>query len=59
MPSNSKVELAFKDFDINFKVDLKLDANGYLDPIVYDSELYFGDSYLYHDNAIIAFFMHQ
>jgi len=59
MPSNSKVELIFKDFDVSFKADLKLDEHGYLDPIVYDAELNFGDSYLYHDNAIIAFFMHQ
>lgn len=58
-PNESKVELTFKDFDIAFKVDLKLDEHGYLDPIVYDAELNFGESTFYHDNAFVAFFMHQ
>jgi hypothetical protein len=59
LPSKSKVELIFEDFDIGFQTDLVLDANGYLDPVVYDCDIKFGKSYLYHDNKIVAFVMHQ
>ena len=59
LPSNSKVELIFEDFDIDFTTDLILDENGYLDPVVYDCDIKFGKSYLYHDNKIVAFVMHQ
>merc|ERR1740117_2832690 len=48
LPSDSKVELIFKDFDIDFKSNFKVDNNGYLDPIVYEADIKFGDSYLYH-----------
>lgn len=59
MPSESHVELIFKDFSFNFKSNFKLDENGYLDPMMEDCDIKFGDSYLYHDNQIIAFTMHQ
>jgi hypothetical protein len=59
LPSKSRVELIFQDFDVDFQADLKLDENGYLDPVVYDAEIKFGSSYLYHDNKIMAFVMHQ
>jgi len=36
-----------------------LDENGYLDPIIKDIDISFGKSYLYHDNKIVAFVMHQ
>ena len=36
-----------------------MDENGYLDPVVYDADIQFGESYLYHDNPVEAFFMHQ
>lgn len=36
-----------------------LDENGYVDPVVYDADIKFGSSYLYHDNKIMAFVMHQ
>lgn len=53
------MELIFKDFKIDFETDLVLDSNGYLDPVVYNADIHFGDSYLYHDNPITAFVMHQ
>jgi len=59
LPSNSRVELIFEDFDIDFQADLVLDENGYVDPVVYDVDVKFGSSYLYHDNKIMAFVMHQ
>jgi len=59
MPSESHVELIFKDFEFDFKSNFVLDENGYLDPIMTDCDIKFGDSYLYHDNQIIAFAMHQ
>lgn len=48
-----------KDFKFDFDADLRLDSYGYLDPVVYGCDIHFGDSYLYHDNPIIAFIMHQ
>jgi hypothetical protein len=36
-----------------------LDEKGYLDPVVVGCYMSFGDSYLNHDNPIIAFLMHQ
>mmetsp|Transcript_18526 Transcript_18526/g.28449 ORF Transcript_18526/g.28449 Transcript_18526/m.28449 type:complete len:402 (+) Transcript_18526:203-1408(+) len=59
-PSESDVRFQFKDF--NFKMQFDLDFNedtGYLDFDVYDSEINFGESYLYHDNKILAVIMHQ
>lgn len=43
------------DFQCNFYID----ENGYLDPVVYDVDIFWGESYLYHDNKIIQFVMHQ
>jgi len=48
-----------KDLDLDLEADFQLSSEGYLDPIVYGCKLNFGDSYLYHDNNIVAFFMHQ
>jgi hypothetical protein len=59
LPNYSKVRLVFEDFDIDFQTDLILDENGYLDPVVYDCDIKFGKSYLYHENAIVGFVMHQ
>lgn len=51
--------MIFKDFKIDFETDLVLDEHGYLDPVVYSADIHFGESYLYHDNPITAFIMHQ
>jgi len=59
IPLSSDISLEFKDFDIDFNTDLKLDERGFLDPIVYDIWLNFGDTYLYHDNLFIGWIMHQ
>jgi len=59
LPSESRVELIFEDFDFDIICDLVLDENGFLDPIVKDVDVKFGKSYLYHDNKIVAFVMHQ
>ena len=58
LPSKSRVELIFQDFDVDFQADLVLDENGYVDPVVMDVDVKFGSSYLYHDNKIMAFVMH-
>ena len=39
--------------------DFYIDENGYLDPYVRDVDVDFGNTYLYHDNKIVAFVMHQ
>ena len=57
-PETSKVSLIFKNFKFDFDTDLKLDENGYLDPVVKACSVRFGESYLYHDNPITALVMH-
>ena len=59
LPSTSQVQLMIKDFDIDFQCDFFVDENGFLDPVVYDVDINWGESYLYHDNKIIQFVMHQ
>jgi hypothetical protein len=59
LPDYSNIQLIFKDFKLDFETDLQLDEHGYLDPIVYSADIHFGESYLYHDNPITAFIMHQ
>lgn len=59
LPADSPVKFVFADFDFDLDADFELGEDGYLDPIVYSAKINFGDSYLYHDNAIVAFFMHQ
>jgi hypothetical protein len=59
LPDYSNIQLIFKDFKIDFETDLVLDEHGYLDPVVYSADIHFGESYLYHDNPITAFVMHQ
>lgn len=58
-PESSPIELVFKDLDIDGSFALKLDEKGYLDPVVNDMTIKFGDSFLYHDNWFVAFCMHQ
>lgn len=58
-PSVSPVKLVVKDLDLDLEADFQLSGEGYLDPVVYNCKLNFGDSYLYHDNSFVAFFMHQ
>lgn len=59
LPSTSQVELIFKDFDIDFEVELVLDEKGYIDPVVYKCDIDFGESYFYHENTILKIMMHQ
>jgi len=59
LPDDSDVQLVMKDFKFDFDADLRLDSYGFLDPVVYGCDIHFGDSYLYHDNPVIAFIMHQ
>jgi hypothetical protein len=59
LPHESDVKLVIKDFDVDFDSDLKLDENGYLDPIVWNADVKFGETFLYHENKFIGFIMHQ
>lgn len=49
----------FENFKFNFHADLKRNKHGYLDPIIYAIDIEFGDSFLYHDDQVLAFIMHQ
>ena len=59
LPADSHVQLTFKDFTFDFNSGLKLDYNGYLDPVVYSCSVHFGNSYFYHDDKLLALLMHQ
>lgn len=59
MPSESRIELVFKDFDIDFEVSLVLDEDGQLDPIVKSCSIDFGDSYFHHENNILRYAYHD
>jgi hypothetical protein len=59
LPESSYVELEFQDFDVDFNCDLELMESGFLKPVVYAIEIKFGNSYFYHDNALVAFVMNQ
>ena len=50
MPDEGQVYYEFKEFKIKFLCDLKVTEDGYLQPVVYDADLDFGYSYLYHEN---------
>jgi len=58
IPASSPIRLIIRDLDFDFNANLRLDDNGYLDPVIYDCDIKFGDSYLYHDNWMVAFVMH-
>lgn len=58
MPDISTFELIFEDFKFDFDTSLRLDEHGYLDPNVQSCDINFGKSYFYHDNALVAIFMH-
>jgi hypothetical protein len=53
------VELEFTDFDVNFNTQLELYESGFLKPVVYELEIKFGNTYVYHENWLISFVMGQ
>jgi hypothetical protein len=57
-PSDSEVSIHIKDFDIDFKTSLRLDDNGYLDPVIYNVDINFGSTDVFHSNNIIRLLMH-
>ena len=57
LPANGAVSLNLKDFDVNFEADLKVNQNGYLDPVIYDIGIDFGKSSVTHDNFIMKLIM--
>jgi hypothetical protein len=59
LPAESPVRFVIKDFELKFDADFVLGEDGYLDPVVNNAFVKFGETYLYHDNLIVAFFMHQ
>jgi len=40
-------------------MDMKLDKNGYIDPIVYNTYLGFGESFIHHEDPLTAFCLFQ
>ena len=58
-PTKSHVELNVKDFNIDFETEFAIDTNGYLDPVVQNVYLDFGNSRFHHDNFVIQFIVHQ
>jgi hypothetical protein len=52
-PSKSEIIIYIENLDIDVGFDLKLDARGYLDPVVSDVKIDMGDSYIWHDNWFV------
>lgn len=59
LPDISEFELIFENFKFDFDASFKLDEHGYLDPVVQSCDINFGKSYFYHNNGLVAIFMHQ
>lgn len=57
-PSESEINVHIKDFDVDFKTSLRLDKNGYLDPVIYNVDIKFGKTEVTHSNAFIQLMMH-
>jgi len=57
--ADGPVTLSIQDFDMSFDMDLKLDENGYIDPIVYNTKLAFGESTIHHEDPWTAFCLFQ
>lgn len=57
--SDSMVEFKIEDFDIDFSCHLKVDDQGYLEPVVKDVGIDFGKTTYTHDNIIVQFAAHQ
>ena len=56
---SSDVKLIFRDLKFEFDFGFMLDNHHYLDPIVYNCLIDFGDSFLYHNNRFLGFWIHQ
>ena len=50
MPSDNDIEINIVDLDVDFKAYLVLDEHGYIDPIVYYSNIDFGQTVVKHSN---------
>lgn len=57
-PTEDQVTLHIEDLDIDFKAGLKLDENGYLDPIVYDVKIDFGETMITNSNWFLETVFH-
>lgn len=57
MPSESNIDIQFKDFDIDFKISFGLNEKGYLKPVVYGTNIKFGESSLTYDDWFIEFLL--
>jgi hypothetical protein len=57
-PDEDEVTMNIEDLDVEFKAGLTLDEHGYLDPIVYDIQIKFGESMITNTNAFLEFVFH-
>ena len=42
LPEESEIDIQIVNLDIDFKAYVKVDENGYIDPIIYESKIDFG-----------------
>ena len=59
LANHSKIVIEFKDFKIDFKMDVKKTYEGFLKPKVYGAVIDFGDSSFYHENKFLRLFINQ
>jgi len=55
LPEEEDLTFIIEDFDLDFQTNLRLDEKGYIDPIVSDVKINFGETKVEHRNIIIAF----
>ena len=59
LPEESDIGIHIQNFDVDFKAALRLDKNGYIDPIVYNVDIKFGNSMVTHSNWFLELIMHE
>ena len=53
LPNDDDISIEIKDFDVDFKMALKLDDDGYLDPIVFACDITFGSTQVTHKDWLL------
>jgi hypothetical protein len=58
-PEESDIGIKLENFDIDFKASLRLNNKGYIDPVIYNCDIKFGNSMVKHSNWLKELVMHE
>mmetsp|Transcript_7036 Transcript_7036/g.11835 ORF Transcript_7036/g.11835 Transcript_7036/m.11835 type:complete len:121 (+) Transcript_7036:363-725(+) len=59
LPNESDIVIVIEDLDLNINTDFQLDDHGFLDPVIYNVNIDFGETSVYHENQFISFIIHE